>query len=145
VAQQPPPLGVGSVTLPDEIYEQIQQIAQSSKQSVETILQENIGWFYDPVLMLEEHNLDHLVESIKSYPNAVLWFIVDNKIMRMHLVRLRELNERADYEPLTEPERVEQEFLLGLYDSYLLVRSQALAVLKQRGEDIETNLMTVPC
>jgi HEAT repeat protein len=128
-----------SLNLPDKLYQQIRRYAEDSDRPVEAVLLESLNWFFDPTALLDG-DLDQITESLHAYPTAILWHIAEHRVIQTQLSRLRELGEKAEFEKLTEIEESERAMLLRLYDRYILVRSTALVVLKQRGEEIDRYL-----
>ena len=58
----------------------------------------------------------------------------------MQSLRLRELSAKRKQETLTADEERELDDLLNLVDRQMLLRSEALLLLKQRGQDVESYL-----
>jgi hypothetical protein len=75
-----------------------------------------------------------------SYSDAQLWAVVYQRLAWPQSQRLHELSAKNKREELTEDEQSELEYLLTLNDHAMLLRSEALLLLKNRGHDIATYL-----
>jgi hypothetical protein len=75
-----------------------------------------------------------------SYSDAQLWAVVSQRLAWPQSQRLHELSAKNKLEKLTEDEQSEFEDLLALNDRAMLLRSEALLLLKNRGHDIATYL-----
>lgn len=118
--------------LPDEMYERVRQIAEDSRRPVENILLESL------VLLFGESPLTP--QQIETFSDAQLWAVVHRPLAWPLDARLRELTARSKRGDLTQDEQTELERLVDQVDNYILLRSKALLLLKERGHDIETRL-----
>ena len=75
-----------------------------------------------------------------SYSDTQLWAVVYRRLAWPQSQRLHELSAKNKLEKLTEDEQSELEYLLTLNDRAMLLRSEALLLLKNRGHDIATYL-----
>ena len=75
-----------------------------------------------------------------SYSDAQLWAVVYQRLAWPQSQRLHELSAKNKLEKLTEDEQSEFEHLLTLNDRAMLLRSEALLLLKNRGHDIAAYL-----
>lgn len=115
-----------------EVYERAKQIAQESQRSVKVVLQETLTLMFSSwqEFQIQPTELHH-------YSDEQLWAIVHRHLAWTHETRLRELVSQAKKERLPEKEYAEMEYLIDQVDHYMLLRSQALILLKARGHDVE--------
>jgi predicted NUDIX family phosphoesterase len=69
-----------------------------------------------------------------------LWAVVDQRLTQKQDTRLHELIALGKQGQLTADEQAEMESLIDLVDHQMLLRSEALLLLQQRGHDIDTYL-----
>ena len=69
-----------------------------------------------------------------------LWAVVDQRLTRKQDTRLRQLIALGKQGQLAADEQAEMERLVDLVDHRMLLRSEALLLLQQRGHDIDTYL-----
>lgn len=122
-----------SLKMSEKVYHKVKQIAEESNRSIETVLEESIGVLFDEPS--PHKNIDTLLDELKTYPDEQLWAVVKRRLSWMQSFRLRELREKAH---LSELEQQEFDSLLDLVDNNMLLRSEALLLLKQRGYDVDT-------
>jgi len=118
-----------------EVYERAKQIAQENQRSVEVVLQETLTLMFGSwqETQLQPTELSH-------YSDEQLWAIVHRHLAWTHETRLRELVAQGKKEHLPEAEYAEMERLIDQVDRYMLLRSQALVLLKERGHNVEQQL-----
>jgi hypothetical protein len=78
--------------------------------------------------------------DLASYSDAQLWAVVYQRLAWAQSQRLHELSTKNKLERLTEDEQRELEDLLAWNDHAMLLRSEALRLLKDRGYDIAVYL-----
>jgi hypothetical protein len=82
----------------------------------------------------------YLLQSLKNYTDEQLWALVHQRLTASQDARLRELIALGKVGQITSDEKAEMERLIDLLDHQMLVRSEALLLLKQRGYPVETQL-----
>jgi len=124
------------ITLPisDELYERLQETAEASDRTVEEVLLETIDVTFQTNTDLAP------LEALTNYSNEQLWGVVYSRLSWSQSLRLRELSDKNKQQELTEAEETELDRLIDLVDQYMLLRSEALLLLKQRGQDINAYL-----
>jgi hypothetical protein len=130
-------MGEKSITLQlsDELYESVQEAAEASERPLEDVLLESIGvLFRRPSATV---NLERLLNELADYTDAQLWAVVYRRLPWTQSLRLRELNGKGS---LIEAEQYELEQLIDQVDRNMLLRSEALLLLKQRGQDVDSYL-----
>src|SRR5258708_35376907 len=122
--------------LPEELYERVRQVAEDSKRPVENVLLESLA-----VLIADLPDDATLSpQVIETLSDEQLWAIVHRLLVWPQEVRLRELTALGKQGGLTSEEHAEMERLVDQIDRYVLMRSQALLVLKNRGHNVEHRL-----
>jgi hypothetical protein len=77
---------------------------------------------------------------LESLSDDQLWAIVHRALVWPQDIRLRELTTLGQQGNLSVEEQAELERLVDQVDRYVVLRSQALLLLKQRGHDVEHRL-----
>jgi hypothetical protein len=128
-------MGEKSVTLqlPDELYESVQEAAEASERPLEDVLLESIGVLF----RRPSADMERMLSELADYSDSQLWAVVYRRLPWSQSLRLRELNAKSH---LTNTEQNELEQLIDLVDRYMLLRSEALLLLKQHGQDVDTYL-----
>jgi hypothetical protein len=124
-----------TLDLPDDLYEQVQQIAAQSQRPVERVVLESLRLLFVPPP--SSADLATNLAALSGYSDAQLWAVVYQRLAWPQSQRLHELSANKKLERLTENEQHELEDLLGSNDRAMLLRSEALRLLKNRGYDIE--------
>lgn len=121
--------------IPAEIYERAQQIASDSNRSLESVLLDGLALLFGD---LPDTSLSP--DALKDYTDEQLWAVVHQRLAWPQDARLRELIALGKQGQLTADEQVEMERLVDLVDHQMLLRSEALLLLKRRGHDVEKKL-----
>jgi hypothetical protein len=121
-------MAIVSIELPLSIYERLQQEAEQSSRSIEEVLVENLA------LLSGESIMELTVQD--SFSDEKLWAIVHQKPNGIRQKRIRDLIAKGKQRPLSDDESAELDSLVDLADHLVLLRSQALLLLKQRGHNI---------
>jgi len=127
-----------TLDLPDDLYEQVHRVAAQSQRPVERVLIESLRLLFVPPP--SPTDLATCLAALPSYSDAQLWAVVYQRLAWPQSQRLHELSAKNKLERLTEDEQRELEDLLSSNDHAMLLRSEALRLLKNRGYDIETYL-----
>jgi hypothetical protein len=120
---------------PREIYERAQQIARASNRSVESVLLDGLALLFGTL-----PDADVSPDALKDYSDEQLWAVVHQRLAWPQDTRLHELVTLGKRDQLTSDEQAETERLIQLVDHQMLLRSQGLLLLKQRGHDVEMQL-----
>lgn len=121
--------------IPTDVYERAQQIARESNRSIESVLLDGLNLLFGTL-----STIDLSPDVLETYTDEQLWAMVYHRLTWPQDTRLRELVEIGKRGQLSADEHAEMERLLVLVDRYMLLRSKALLLLKQRGHDIEQRL-----
>jgi hypothetical protein len=79
-------------------------------------------------------------DELKTYTDEPLWAVVHHRLAWPQDTRLCELVALGKKGQITSNEKSEMERLIDLMDHQMLLRSEALLLLKQRGHDVERQL-----
>lgn len=112
--------------LPELLYEQVQALALASERSIEAVLAESLQVMFQ----LPEQAVN--LEILATYTDVQLWALVLRQMPAEYSARLRQL----EADSVSDAEADELERLLALVDEAMLLRSEALRLLKLRGHDI---------
>jgi hypothetical protein len=121
--------------IPAEVYERATQIARASNRSVESVLLDGLNLLFGA---LPDSKLSP--DKLNTYTDEQLWAIVHQRLAWPQDTRLRELIALGQQGQLKDNEIAEMERLVDLVDHQMLLRSEALLLLKQRGHDVEAKL-----
>jgi len=127
-----------TLDLPEDLYERVRQVAEQSQRPLERVLVESIRLLF--VLPPTATDVATTLAAMPGYSDAQLWAVVYQRLAWPQSQRLHELSAKNKLEKLTEDEQSEFEHLLTLTDRAMLLRSEALLLLKNRGHDIATYL-----
>jgi predicted transcriptional regulator len=118
-----------------EVYERAKQIAEQSQRSVALVLQESL------TLLFGDWQATQIQPAeLRHYSDEQLWAIVHRHLAWPNETRLRALAAQGKRERLSEAEYTEMERLVGQVDRYMLLRTHALILLKERGHQVEQQL-----
>ena len=117
-----------TVTLPDEVYERAERLAQLSHRAVTDILAEMIAVSL-PVLRPQAA----VPAPVETLTDAEVLALADLQLPAEQDQRLSTLLDRQQAGTITETERAELAALFQLYQEGLLRKAQALAEAVRRG------------
>lgn len=121
--------------IPPSIYERAEQIARESDRSIESVLLDGLQLLFGD---LPDTSLQP--ESLAEYSDEELWAVVYQRLVWLQDTRLSELIALGKQGMLSDEENAEMERLIALVDHQMLLRSEALLLLKQRGHDVDAKL-----
>lgn len=122
------------IRLSEKAHELAQQAAEENNCSIEDFVS-------DLILILFGPSPDELdLAEIETLSDERLWILVNWPFALARQTRLWELTARSKEDGLSEAENTELEQLIDKWDDYILRRSTALLILKQRGHDVEERL-----
>ncbi|MGE0543123.1 MAG: hypothetical protein AB7R89_23425 [Dehalococcoidia bacterium] len=132
-----------TVKLPDDLYERLQRRAVEAQRSIEVELVQLLT----EVVPEDDDRLPPALEQelarMEAMDDAALWRAARPRFSARQSRRLESLHFKLQDEGLTEAERQEEQSLVRAYEHAMLIRAQALALLKGRGQDIAP-LLTQP-
>ncbi len=124
--------------IPDALYQAVEKAAQASERPVENVLLDSISLFVNYPQTSQQ--LDKWLEQLGGYTDAQLWNVVYHRLAENDALRLSELSEKNKQGTITTQEENELTNLVHLVDRDMLLRSEALLLLQQRGHDVESYL-----
>ena len=124
-----------TLTLPDTLYAQVNQIAKASGQPVESVILATLTMLTSQPLTLSTDTA-----FLSNYTDTQLWGVIYRHLPEYINRRWQDLLAMRDQRPLTDTEQTELDRVVEMIDLYVLHRSQALVLLKQRGYDIDVYL-----
>jgi hypothetical protein len=127
-----------TLDLPEDLYERVRQVAEQSHRPLERVLVESLRLLF--VLPPTSTDVAIILAAMPSYSDAQLWAVVYQRLAWPQSQRLHELSAKNKREELTEDEQSDLEYLITLNDHAMLLRSEALLLLKNRGHDIAAYL-----
>lgn len=125
-----------NVSLPQPLFQRLQRIAETTHRSVEDVLTTTINVALPPTPDLSSDLADELTAMV-LFSDEDLQAACQSSLSVAQQKRLGQLSHSGGYRPLTNAESQELRLLLNLYDYAILRRAKALAVLAQRGYDID--------
>jgi plasmid stability protein len=124
-----------TVELPDAIYEQLRQRAAQSHRSIEAELVQVVSSVIPAPGKLTP-DLRDLLEQMQFLDNTALWRAARSHLPKKAQTQLQSLNYKRQREGLNEAEALKANELLRQYERTVLIRAQAISLLKERGQDI---------
>jgi len=119
--------------LPDKLYERLREIADDSQRPMESVLIDSLTLLFGELPSINP-------QQLTTYTDEQLWAVVHRLIAWPQDARLNELTAASKQGRLSSAEQTELESLINAYDQYVLLRSQALLILRQRGHNVEQRL-----
>ena len=124
--------------IPEELYEQVERAAQASERPLETLFLDSISLFMNFPQMPQQ--LNKWMEQLSSYTDTQLWGVIYHRLAENDALRLSELSDKNKQGTISVQEWDELTNLLHLVDRDMLLRSEALLLLQQRGHDVQPYL-----
>ena len=132
-----------NIPLPESTYRKLQRAAEMTYSTVSDILRDAIESSL-PTMPDVPRALGEELTAMRLFSDDALWAAANPSISAAEQARLAQLNQLAGERTLTAPEAAEQDSLLKAYDSSVLRRAQALAILSQRGHAITADSLPLP-
>lgn len=121
-----------TLQLPDDLYERMKKVADDNNRPLQVILVESLD-----LLFGGSTGLDTRLTELEGFADEQLLALVHRRMSWAESERLHELNERNKEASLNQDEQEELEHLLARVDRDLLLRSEALRLLRERGHSVE--------
>ena len=122
-----------------EMEAYVRVIAEGENCSIESILQEGLA-----LLFGSDSIVEYQLDRLGNCTDEQLWALIYHRLTRSQDSRMRELLARGNEGTLTEQEKAELKYYVGLVDRHMLLRSRSLVLLQERGHDIDTYLYAAP-
>jgi hypothetical protein len=124
-----------TLSLPETVYEQIRRAAEKTQRPINDVLVEAVA-AVAPTMDSAPRNMRSALAQMAYLNDAALWQAARATMSVEQRERLEALHDEQQRRKLTSEEQAEEQSLLELYRETLLVRTQAVVLLKQRGYDI---------
>ncbi len=124
-----------TVNLPEPLFELLKERAAQSHRSIENELVEVVATIM-PVAGELTADLKNRLAQMKLLDDRVLEQLAQTRLSKRSLAQLQSLNNKRQRAGLTEVEAKKANTLIGQYERTILVRAQALGLLKERGYDL---------
>ena len=124
------------LNVPADLYARIEEAALRDDQPIEAVLVESLALLFGTASI----DWDHLAATLEALTDAQLWALVYRRLAWPSAGRLRDLAARGRSVPLSDEEQTELAALIDEADRLTLLRSHALRILQQRGQDIRDQL-----
>lgn len=123
-----------SIEIPEELYKRIEQVALRSGQSFETAFLESMSFLYTTIPL---GDTERVLQEMAALSDVKLWAIVYQRLTPQTQEQFHLLLQKGNQGLLSATEKFELEELIQLHDYQVLLRSEALLLLKQRGYDLD--------
>ncbi len=124
-----------TVRLPKSLYNQIRRRAEKSLRTVEEELLDVVASAMPAYEALPE-DITHTLTDLEMLDDEALWRAARSHLPAEAVSEMEALHLKRQEHGLNEIEKQSLAGLLEQYERAMLVRSQAAAILKQRGRDI---------
>lgn len=131
----PPESQTVTLELPYSLFQQAQRTAEHTHRSVEDILVESVASALSKVKDLPQE-LANDVSDLAFLNDAGLWKIVRGGLPAEHHGLMDDLLDQKQRGELSSADQLQLDQLIAEYQSYVLRRSQAAALLQRRGYDM---------
>jgi hypothetical protein len=125
-----------SIHLPQSLFQRLQRIAAVTHRSVEDVLTTTVDVALPPAADIPADLADELAAMV-LFSDESLKAATHSSLSAAQQERLAQLSHAGGARVLTAAEKRELDYLLDYYDRAVLRRARALAILTQRGYDID--------
>ena len=122
-----------TIDIPDGLYQRLQEVAQATQRSPETVLLESFQ-----ILLDDAGDIGPALDQLDTFSITQLWAVVYRRLPWTDAQRLHELLERGNQGTLTPGEREELDQLTDRNNDLMLMRSKALRLLHEQGIDVQS-------
>lgn len=124
-----------TVHLPTPLYQRVQRTAQTLHRSVEEVVLDAVATALPPLTDLPPDVVDDLAQ-LAFLNDAALWQAARSTLTPEHRQQMDDLLARKGQGWLTAAEQQTLDRLLREYQTHVLRRAQAAALLQRRGYDL---------
>lgn len=132
-----------TLDLPQQVYEQIQRAAEKTRRPFNDLLVEAVT-AVAPVIDSISSDLRTSLAQMAYLNDAALWRAARATLTVEQKTRLETLHRKQQSEGLTLQEQKEEQALRKLHQETLLVKAQAVVLLKQRNYAVSDPSMFQP-
>lgn len=126
-----------TVRVPHPLYSRLEERAKQTHRSVEEELVEALAEAVTRADAPLSSGVEDVLASLDAMPDDGLWQLARaSRLSPAAAAHLEELNQKRQREGLTADEQRMVEALVQQYERAMLVRAEAMARLKERGQDI---------
>jgi hypothetical protein len=125
-----------TIAIPEETYEPFRQHAERARQSVEDAVVEAMRAALVDGDEASAEGRQATLAALALLDTSTLWQMVQRGAENEDVLLLAALNEKRQRQALTEAEESVVRDLIRRHDRAVLLRAKALALLRQRGEDV---------
>ncbi len=129
-----------TIHVPENIYQRLQNMAQSTRQSLESVACQSIQGNLPPLLEDAPREWREDAKELHRIGDAALMKAAGESLPGKQWERHEQLLEHNRAGTLTDNERKELENLRTMTDRFVFRRSYALALLKWRGQAITSDM-----
>jgi hypothetical protein len=123
-----------TLSVPEEMMQLARKVADDANMSVEVVL---LDWLQHPIPKPTLTDIDAQLDTLSSTSDIHLWTVVHRHLEASQEQRLNEIVDKHEGgEALTPNENAEWADLNEWVGILMLLRSQALVLLKERGYDV---------
>ena len=128
-----------TLNIPDDLYNRLKQLAEQSGRTIEEEARDVLatGVPTDEGMTPE---LEQMLAGMALLDDEMLRRAARNELGRKAVEEIRRLRAKRERKGLSNAEKQRLADLLYQYDKGVLIRSQALALLKERGHNIDALL-----
>jgi hypothetical protein len=124
-----------TLRLPDPLYEHFQSRAERARRTLEAEILDVVA-----TVAADEEELSHdvakAIEDLQLLNDEELWRAARNRLSEDARSQLESLNAKQQRGRLTPSEKETLEQLIDQYDQAVLLRAEALRLLKERGHEV---------
>jgi signal transduction histidine kinase len=131
------------VTLPEDITEQAQTIADLTERPVEQVVIEHLRTLRAPDSALP-HELQSELEALQYLSDDALWVIAREQVGAQLQTRINDLLDASRADELTDATRDELAALLDRADNVMLRKAEAAVLLTRRGYELTPDDLRSP-
>jgi len=129
------------VKLPKRLYHRVEKRAKQTKRSVESELLAVVAQAMATEDELPE-DLSTPLEELSLLDDKALWRVARKGVKASETIQMEKLHLRRQQKSLSESESQTLASLVKQYEKHMLLRAQAIALLKQRGHAVSKLLTT---
>src|SRR5262245_380649 len=124
-----------TLEIPEPIYRLLQDRAARSNRSIEVEALDALATATTPPGELPA-DLTEVLTQLSFLSDGELWRVARNPLPSELAAEMEQFHHKQQREGLTEPEQAALAQLVRKYERTMLLRAQAAALLKERGNDV---------
>lgn len=125
-------MAIIQIELPPSLYHTLEALAQRQHMPIEALARDVLS-----------ESLLPTPDDLEGYSDAQLSQFLAEPFNTLYQDRIDRLTEQAKMGTFTQAQRQRLDYFLALYAEYIVLRSKALALLKERGHDLTPFLSNV--